>query len=94
MGSPASVSQGQRHEGFTTALAGTPRAETAKRYVGCLDGVDNVMAKGRKCVAAGDLRFAAQLLKHAVFADPDNTAVKKLLADTYERLGFCAESGT
>src|SRR6185437_5821405 len=42
----------------------------------------------------GDLRFAAQLLKHAVFADESNAEAKGLLADVYERLGFGSENGT
>ena len=43
---------------------------------------------------AGDLRFAAELLKHAVFADPDDAAAKDALADVYEQLGYGAENGT
>ena len=32
-------------------------------------------------------------LKHVVFANPDSAAGKNLLADTYEQLGYQAESG-
>lgn len=71
-----------------------PPVEAAKRYVECLGGVDAVVAKARGYAEAGDPRFAAELLNHAVFAAPDSTAAKALLADVYERLGFGAENGT
>jgi alkyl sulfatase BDS1-like metallo-beta-lactamase superfamily hydrolase len=35
-----------------------------------------------------------QLLKHAVFADPDHNQAKELLAQAFERLGHGAENGT
>jgi alkyl sulfatase BDS1-like metallo-beta-lactamase superfamily hydrolase len=71
-----------------------PPTETAKRYVECLGGVDAVVALGRKYAASGDLRFAATLLDHAVFADPEDTAAKRELAAVYDRLGQGAENGT
>jgi hypothetical protein len=43
---------------------------------------------------AGDLRFAAELLKHAVFADPDDPAAREALAGVYERLGYGSENAT
>ncbi len=33
------------------------------------------------------------VLKHVVFANPDNADAKNLLADSYEQLGYQAESG-
>ena len=50
--------------------------------------------KARAYADAGDLRFAAELLKHAVFADPDDRAARSALADVYERLGYGAENAT
>jgi len=40
------------------------------------------------------LRFAAELLKHAVFTDPDDTTAREALAGVYERLGYRAENAT
>ena len=37
---------------------------------------------------------AATLLNHVVFADPDNTQARELLAGVYESLGYGAENGT
>lgn len=36
----------------------------------------------------------AELLKHAVFADLDNTAAKEVLADVFTQLGYGAENAT
>nr|MDT0524659.1 alkyl sulfatase C-terminal domain-containing protein [Streptomyces sp. DSM 41633] len=41
----------------------------------------------------GDYRWTAMVLKHVVFANPDNADAKNLLADSYEQLGYQAESG-
>ncbi len=71
-----------------------PPEESGRRYVECMGGVDAVVAKARSYVADGDLRFAVQLLDHAVFAEPDHADAKELLATTYEQLGFGAENGT
>jgi alkyl sulfatase BDS1-like metallo-beta-lactamase superfamily hydrolase len=59
-----------------------PPVESSKRYLECMGGAAEAVAKARGYVDGGDLRFAAQLLNHVVFAQ------------TYERLGFGAECGT
>lgn len=81
-------------DGNPASLWEHPPTESAKRYVECIGGVDRVVEKAREYASAGDLRFAAQLLKHAVFAEPDHAAAKELLADTYQRLGFGSENAT
>ena len=53
-----------------------------------------MLDKARGYAEAGDLRFAAELLKHAVFADPDDTAAREALAGVYERLGYGSENAT
>ena len=42
------------------------------RYVQAFGGVDATAAKAAECFEQGDLRFAAELASHAVFADPGN----------------------
>lgn len=42
----------------------------------------------------GEFRFVAQAVSHLVFAEPDNQAARALLADTFEQLGYAAESST
>ncbi|MEV0248888.1 alkyl sulfatase dimerization domain-containing protein [Nocardia sp. NPDC050712] len=70
-----------------------PPVETAQRYVADYGGVEAVVAKAAEYSGNGDLRFAATLLNHAVFADPDNAAAKAALATVYEQLGWGAENG-
>jgi alkyl sulfatase BDS1-like metallo-beta-lactamase superfamily hydrolase len=81
-------------DGHPASLWELPPVESARRYVDCIGGVDAVVAKAGNYLDDGDLRFAAQLLKHAVFADPDHKEAKDLLAQTFERLGHGAENGT
>jgi alkyl sulfatase BDS1-like metallo-beta-lactamase superfamily hydrolase len=71
-----------------------PPEASAVRYVECMGGVDQVLAKAAAYRQAGDLRFAAELLDRAVFAEPHNIAAKEALATVYEALGFGAENGT
>ena len=81
-------------DGNPASLWELPPAESARRYVECMGGTDAVVAKARGYLDDGELRFAAQLLKHAVFADPDHPDATELLAQTFERLGRGAENGT
>ncbi|WP_374008062.1 alkyl/aryl-sulfatase [Leifsonia sp. LS-T14] len=68
--------------------------EAATRYVEAMGGADEVIARAAEAVHAGDVRWAAQLLDHVVFAEPGNTAARRDLADALERLGFGSENGT
>ncbi|MGC4926203.1 alkyl/aryl-sulfatase [Streptomyces sp. DT117] len=70
-----------------------PPVESAERYVECMGGADAVVAKARDYAEAGDLRFAATLLNHVVFADASHTAARTELAGVYRRLGHGAENG-
>ncbi|GKZ76615.1 hypothetical protein AnigIFM56816_006882 [Aspergillus niger] len=67
--------------------------DKAKRYV-ALIGEDKVIQEGTKAYLEGDYRWAAELLSHAVFSNPDNNDSCKRLADVYEQLGYGAENGT
>ncbi|WP_438804308.1 alkyl/aryl-sulfatase [Nocardia noduli] len=71
-----------------------PPVPQAQRYVADYGGIDAIVAKGRAYADDGDLRFAATLLNHAVFAEPGNDDAKRALADVYQRLGSGAENGT
>jgi alkyl sulfatase BDS1-like metallo-beta-lactamase superfamily hydrolase len=81
-------------DGNPTSLWQHPPQAVATRYVDVIGGQQAVLDKAAKYVEAGDLRFAAELLKHAVFADPADTAAKTALADVYQQLGYGAENGT
>ncbi|MCM2391360.1 alkyl/aryl-sulfatase [Streptomyces albipurpureus] len=84
-----------------------PPVELAKRYVELAGGAEAALAKARAYVDEGDLRFAATLLNHIVFAEPappdspagaggttGASAARKALAEVYDRLGQGAENGT
>ncbi|MFJ6852887.1 alkyl/aryl-sulfatase [Streptomyces sp. NPDC091271] len=71
-----------------------PPVEQAKRFAADYGGVSALVAKGEEYAASGDLRFAATLLGHAVFAAPDDSNAKQALASVYEELGFGAENAT
>jgi alkyl sulfatase BDS1-like metallo-beta-lactamase superfamily hydrolase len=81
-------------EGNPANLWEHPPVELATRYVDLAGGPEQALAKACGYVDAGDLRFAATLLNHLVFADPDNAAAKETLANVYDRLGQGAENGT
>lgn len=71
-----------------------PPQQQAVRYVELLGGVDAVLAKVQEYAQAGDLRFAAELGSHAVFADPEHSGAKEALASVLVRLGHGAENAT
>ncbi|MGY0487146.1 alkyl/aryl-sulfatase [Streptomyces sp. WG-D5] len=66
--------------------------DEARRYVKALGGGAATVAKARRFVRDGDLRFAATLLNHVVFADPENRKAKSELAAVYTKLGYAAEN--
>ncbi|MHA5049666.1 alkyl/aryl-sulfatase [Streptomyces sp. SD15] len=82
------------YDGNPAHLWEHPPTELARRYVELAGGPVEALVKAHAYVDGGDLRFAATLLNHLVFADPSNTAAKETLADVYERLGHGAENGT
>jgi alkyl sulfatase BDS1-like metallo-beta-lactamase superfamily hydrolase len=71
-----------------------PPVESGKKYVEYMGGAQAILERARKDFAKGEFRFVAQAVSHLVFADPDNQAARALLADTFEQLGYAAESST
>ena len=68
--------------------------DAARRYTALAGGADKLQAAAQLAFDAGEFRWAAELLKHAVFADAKNIAAKELLARTFEQLGYAAESAS
>ncbi|MEA2648447.1 MAG: linear primary-alkylsulfatase [Candidatus Binataceae bacterium] len=71
-----------------------PPVEAGRKFVEYMGGADAILARARKDLDNGEFRFVAQALSHLVFAEPDNAAARALLADTFEQLGYLAESAT
>ena len=71
-----------------------PPVEAGKKFVEYMGGADAILGRARKDFDNGEFRFVAQALSHLVFAEPDKVAARALLADTFEQLGYLAESAT
>jgi linear primary-alkylsulfatase len=71
-----------------------PPVEGGRKYVEYMGGADAILARAGADFDKGEFRFVAQALSHLVFAEPDNQAARALLADTFEQLGYSAESTT
>jgi alkyl sulfatase BDS1-like metallo-beta-lactamase superfamily hydrolase len=87
----------QRYLGFFDGNPATlhphPPVAAAERYVAYMGGADAILERARADHEAGDDRWVAEVVKHVVFADPDNRAARELLADALTQLGYQAESG-
>jgi len=69
----------------------SPR-DSAPLYVEMMGGSAKIMAKGRQLIAKGQYLQATEILNKLVFAQPQNQAARRLLANAYEQLGYQAES--
>jgi len=70
-----------------------PPAEAARHYVELAGGADKIIANARAAYDKGDYRWAAEALKHVMYAEPKNTQAAELQAKAFEQLGYMAESG-
>jgi len=82
------------YDGNPAHLWQHPPEAAASRYVRIIGGIDATVARAQEFADTGDLRFAAELASHAVFADPSHDAARTLLADVFTRLGYGSECGT
>ena len=71
-----------------------PPEQAGPRYVAAMGGIDRVVELAREAFDAGDFRWAATLLDHAVFTDEEHAGARTLYADTLEQLGYGAECAT
>lgn len=69
-----------------------PAYQSSKKYVELMGGEESILAKANESFDEGEYRWVAELLKHIIFTNPDNTAAKTLLAKTYQQLGYQSES--
>lgn len=71
-----------------------PPQALAERYVDAIGGIDRVVELAQAAFDAGDFRWAATLLDHAVFTDAAHEGARALYADTLEQLAYGSENGT
>jgi len=79
-----------------------PESEAAQRYVEMMGGVDAIVASAQSQFDKASTmdategtkayRWLAELLNHAVYAEPNHAEAKGLLAKVYDQLGYQAES--
>ncbi|MGB1090516.1 MAG: alkyl/aryl-sulfatase [Oceanobacter sp.] len=79
-------------DGNPTNLDLLQPTDEGREYVEAFGGEAKVIELAQNAIGNDKLRFAATLLKHVVFSNPDSEAGKNLLAEVYEQLGYRAES--
>jgi len=82
------------YDGNPAHLWQHPQEAAGARYVEVIGGIDATVAKAEQFADQGDLRFAAELASHAVFADPNHAAARTVLAEVLTRLGHGSENAT
>ena len=96
-GLPASSESGKLFYQFSNSGKLVPDEVTVQifqRYVNGLGGENKIMDMAREALAAGDYRWAAEILKHVVFFNPQNQEARDLQADAFEQMGYQAECAT
>ena len=81
------------YNGNPSDLNNLPQEIAAKKYMEYMGGEKQVINKAKKSFDKGEYRWVAEVMKHAVFANPKSKVSKELLADALEQLGYQAESG-
>ncbi|CCN50039.1 Metallo-beta-lactamase family protein [Vibrio nigripulchritudo MADA3029] len=69
-----------------------PVQKESLKYVEYMGGSDVIVKKAHIDFEKGEYRFVATVLDKVVRAEPDNNEARKLLADTYEQLGYQSET--
>ncbi|ABL98721.1 alkyl/aryl-sulfatase [Shewanella amazonensis] len=81
------------YDGNPANLNNLPPEDAAKKYVEYMGGSAAMLKKAKADYDKGEYRWVAEVMKQLVFAEPANTNAKNLLADSFEQLGYQAESG-
>jgi alkyl sulfatase BDS1-like metallo-beta-lactamase superfamily hydrolase len=77
----------------TTLIPVSPR-ESSLLYVEMMGGAERILAKGSELIAAGEILMATEILDKLVYAQPENTEARHLLADAFEQIGYQRESAS
>lgn len=80
------------YDGNPANLHPLPEEKAAPRYVAAMGGPRRVLATARRAFERGEYRWAAELLNHLVFAQPDHAQAREWLARAHERMAWQAES--
>lgn len=80
-------------DGVPAHLNPLPPEQVGALYVDVAGGAEALLTKAQAAYERGEYRWAAELVNHLVFADPENQTARGLLADSYEQMGYQSESG-
>ncbi|MGW6659561.1 alkyl/aryl-sulfatase [Rhodococcus sp. NPDC055024] len=69
-------------------------SEAGHRYVAAFGGIEATLELARSAADEGSYRWAAEVLKHALAAEPENPDARHMQADVFEQLGYQAESAS
>ena len=75
-------------------LHSLPPVPVAKKYIAYMGSMDAVLQRAQADFDQGEYRWVAEVMKHAVYAEPDHAAARELAAAALEQMGFQAESAT
>ena len=74
-------------DGNATSLFPLPEQDRAAKLVGLVGGPDQVLARGREALAAGEFKWAAELADYVLANDVTNAAAKRIKARALTELG-------
>lgn len=68
--------------------------DSAPLYVDMMGGASSIILRAEQLYSQGEYRLAMEILNKLVYAKPNNTRAKNLLADVFEQLGYQYESAS
>ncbi|MDA0279071.1 MAG: MBL fold metallo-hydrolase [Proteobacteria bacterium] len=81
-------------DGNPATLAPLSPADSAPLYVEMMGGAAEIISRGQTLHDDGQYRLAMEILNKLVYAQPDNSEAKDLLASLFEQLGYQYESAS
>jgi alkyl sulfatase BDS1-like metallo-beta-lactamase superfamily hydrolase len=81
-------------DGNPATLAPLSPADSAPLYVEMMGGAAAIISRGQVLHDAGQYRLAMEILNKLVYAQPENSEAKDLLASVFEQLGYQYESAS
>lgn len=82
------------YDGNPARLNRLPPEQFGAKLIAYAGGIEAVVEKARSDFDRGEFRWVAEVMNHAVFADPLHQAARELCAAALEQLGYQAESAT
>jgi alkyl sulfatase BDS1-like metallo-beta-lactamase superfamily hydrolase len=81
-------------DGNPATLAPLSPADSAPLYVEMMGGATEIISRGQTLHDQGQYRLAMEILNKLVYAQPENSEAKDLLASVFEQLGYQYESAS